>query len=951
MQKRQRVLADFGDFALHSEDLDELLHEACRLVGEALGTGRAKVLEIEAGGQSLFVRAGVGWASDVVGHVRIQMAENSSESFSIRSGGPVISRDITKEDRFDVPPFMKAAGVIALANVPVFLPGGGAYGLLQVDDTKPRDFDENDSEFLRTYASLLGPVIDRIFKLQAMGEVGRRQAFLLRLTDALRAEPSADAVAEVALGMLLDELGLDRCYVATFRKDADRAEIAHQVGGDRVDPMPPSIRLSDHPAALSVSLGRTLVVDDVAGADGLSDTDRQSLAALGAGALIALPMRKGQGDPVWTMVAVSVAPRRWTADEVALLAEAAERTLSAIERARSEEALRASEALLSAAFESAPVGIAVTDSSGATVFANAIYRHFVPAGIIPSRDQTQIPRWRGWDPEGRLLEPKDWPSARALRGERVVPGLEMIHTETEGREVWTSVSSVPIRDLAGSVTGVAIVVADIDAAKRNGEALRESEERFRAIVETARDYAIFTTDAEGRVEIWPLGAEEVFGWTAAEIMGQSMDITFTPEDRQKGQPEKERRLARETGQAANVRWHQRKDGTRVFIEGMVRPIRGLDGSVTGFLKVGQDITERQITEEALRESELRFRNLSEGIPQLVWRAVEYGHWTWASPQWTQFTGQRDEMSLGWGWLEPLHPDDRDSARAAWKLSRETDVFEAEYRLCDHATGQFRWFQSRATPVHDDAGRVVEWLGTSTDVQDLREMQERQSVLMAELQHRTRNLMGVVRSVTDRTLAGSASLEDFGTRIRDRLGALSRVNDLLSRLDEHDRINFDELIRAELEGHGIDSRLETHPKVVLQGPASVRLRSSQVQTLALALHELATNAVKYGALYWPEGRLEITWTLVDGSDGERWLKVVWRESGVTTVPPGLAGSETTPAAPRRRGFGRELIEKALPYQLAAKTDYELTPTGVQCTITIPISTTAGAQRRIKRTADD
>ena len=143
--KRQRVLADFGEFALECQDLDQVLNEACRLVADVLGTGRSKILEIQHGGQSLFVRAGVGWASDVVGQVRLPMSEHSSESFSIDAGRPVITQDIGQETRFTVPEFMRKAGVVALVNAPIFLPGKKPYGLLQVDATEPRDFSDADT--------------------------------------------------------------------------------------------------------------------------------------------------------------------------------------------------------------------------------------------------------------------------------------------------------------------------------------------------------------------------------------------------------------------------------------------------------------------------------------------------------------------------------------------------------------------------------------------------------------------------------------------------------------------------------------------------------------------------------------------------------------------------------------------------------------------------------------
>ena len=118
-------------------------------------------------GRSLLVRAGVGWDPGIVGHLRLEMHERSSETYSIRVGKPIITRDIRQERRFEVPPFLKDAGVVALANVPIFLPGGRPYGLLQVDSREPRDFGDEDTEFLLgTYATILGPVIDRLHKVQ-----------------------------------------------------------------------------------------------------------------------------------------------------------------------------------------------------------------------------------------------------------------------------------------------------------------------------------------------------------------------------------------------------------------------------------------------------------------------------------------------------------------------------------------------------------------------------------------------------------------------------------------------------------------------------------------------------------------------------------------------------------------------------------------------------------------
>jgi GAF domain-containing protein len=150
MVTRQKVLADFGEFSLRNEDLDAVLTEACHLVGEALGTDLAKGLEIEQNEESLFMRAGVGWKPGLVGNIRLPMNEHSSETYSIKAGKPVITQDIGKEDRFEFPDFLKEHGAVAIVNVPIFLPGGKPYGLLQVDSREPRAFGEEDIAFLRT---------------------------------------------------------------------------------------------------------------------------------------------------------------------------------------------------------------------------------------------------------------------------------------------------------------------------------------------------------------------------------------------------------------------------------------------------------------------------------------------------------------------------------------------------------------------------------------------------------------------------------------------------------------------------------------------------------------------------------------------------------------------------------------------------------------------------------
>ena len=267
--------------------------------------------------------------------------------------------------------------------------------------------------------------------------------------------------------------------------------------------------------------------------------------------------------------------------------------------------------------------------------------------------------------------------------------------------------------------------------------------------------------------------------------------------------------------------------------------------------------------------------------------------------------------------------------SAWNEAKPHGMLDVEYRVRRAADGAWLWHHTRSVSVRNPDGAIIEWLGTTTDVHGLRELQERQGVLVAELQHRTRNLITVVRSLSDRTAANAVSLDDFKGRFGRRLAALSRVQGLLSHLSAGERVDFEELLRSELTALGVLDANAT--RVTLEGPANVPLRSATVQTLALAVHELATNAVKYGALSAAatNAHLAVQWHVeAPTADGPPYLHVEWRESGVT-MPQVRA-----PA--RGRGYGRELIERALPYQLGADTTYELGDDGVHCTIEMPIS---------------
>jgi PAS domain S-box-containing protein len=417
------------------------------------------------------------------------------------------------------------------------------------------------------------------------------------------------------------------------------------------------------------------------------------------------------------------------------------------------------------------------------------------------------------------------------------------------------------------------------------------------------------------------------------MLGRPAAVTFTPEDVTAGVPETEMATAIREGLAPNVRWHQRSDGSRVFINGSMQPLIGPDGVVRELIKIGQDETETRRVQQALTKSEKQLRTLTEGIPQLVWRSAVDGHWTWSSPQWESLTGQSLAESLGKGWMEAIHPDDHEAALSAWEVARSTGSLDVEYRVRRASDSAWLWHHTRSLPVRDDEEAILEWLGTTTDVQQLKELQERQAVMVAELQHRTRNLITVVGAVARQTMAQTGPTKTFVDEFEHRLAALARVQGLLSR-SEKEPVTIGKLIRMELDALGV--RGDTELRVKIDGPP-VPLRNSIVQTLALAMHELATNALKHGALSQSEGRLSVTWKLLRSEAAERSLSIEWSETGT-------AGE--VEALPNRRGYGRELIERALPYALGAETSYAFTPDGLRCTIVIPLDKKRPRDRRVK-----
>lgn len=670
-------------------------------------------------------------------------------------------------------------------------------------------------------------------------ESEERQAFLLRFSDAIRTEASERGVVEQALRMLAEELALDRCYATRLYPAEDLTEVIHEVREPGLAPMPSSLRNSDFPQAYGQTFDRTLIFDDMANDPVLTDGDKRAFASMGFGALLSRPLRR-ENSPIFAAGAVSSRPRHWTFNDVALVEDVAERTWTAMERARTESALHESEVRFRTLAETAPALIWQNDAAGANLFVNRYFRDYtgLSAGEIDGE------KWRA------VVHPDD---AEAYVADYMASVSEhrAFHNRCrirrhDGAWRWFVVYAQPLLDEQGRYRGNVGISTDVHATAEAEVALRESEERLRNFGEASQD-VLWVRDAGTLDWIYLTPAfEEVYGVSREQALKgdnfRNWLELIVSEDRDHAKASIDRVVG---GELLTFEYRIRRpsDGEVRWLRDTDFPMRDEHGRVVSIGGIGQDVTFIKTVEERLKASEQWQQLLIEGVPQLVWRAYDGGKWTWASPQWTDYTGQAESDSRDYGWLDPVHPDDRERVMDIWAGAIERGEYHADYRIRHAAERRYRWFQARATPVRNGAGDIVEWLGTSTDVDDLRQLQDRQEVLVAELQHRTRNLITVVRAISQQTLRESGSLTDFREHFGDRLSALSRVQGLLSHLSAGQKVTFDELLDTELEALGAP-----RDKVTLNGLPGVALRSATVQTFSLALHELATNALKYGALF-------------------------------------------------------------------------------------------------------
>ncbi len=261
----------------------------------------------------------------------------------------------------------------------------------------------------------------------------------------------------------------------------------------------------------------------------------------------------------------------------------------------------------------------------------------------------------------------------------------------------------------------------------------------------------------------------------------------------------------------------------------------------------------------------------------------------------------------------LHPEDKDATVAAFAAAcdpRKRALYDVEYRTVGKEDGVIRWVAAKGRALFDSNGKCVRVLGTAIDITRRKQAEERQLLLAREVDHRARNALAVVQAIVRLTRAASA--QSYVTAVEGRIRALSQAHTLLSQ-SRWEGADINRLVDEELAPY----RSGAGTRVKIDG-RSTFLEPDKAQTLALALHELATNSAKYGALSSDGGELAVSWHAENGV-----VTLVWRESGGPPVRP-----------PSEHGFGTKIINASIKHQMGGDVVLDWRPEGLHCTLSIP-----------------
>lgn len=473
-----------------------------------------------------------------------------------------------------------------------------------------------------------------------------------------------------------------------------------------------------------------------------------------------------------------------------------------------------------------------------------------------------------------------------------------------------------VRDAAGKIVRSSGIVHDITARKDAEARLRESEARLNAVVENAVD-GIATIDEAGIVQSLNGAAIAMFGYAPDQVIGRNVSMLMPEPDRSAHDVYLRNYL--ETGEAKIIGIGRevagrRKDGSTFPLDLSISTI-----SVGGqrlFVGLMRDITARKWAEDRLRESEERYRGIFEHAGTGIAITDREGRFQSCNPAYAAMLGYSEGELHDLVMAELMHPEDRDAklAEIGRLVGAEIPSFEILNRYV-RKDGAPIWVHNHVSVLRDDSGRPANLIALATDVTERKRHEEQVILLMREVNHRANNMLAVIQAIARQTAATRP--DDFLERFDQRVHALAVSQDLLVK-SEWRAVSLAELVRAQLR-HFADL---DDTCVSIAGPP-LEITAAASQTLGMALHELATNAAKYGALSDTAGRVEICWDVHADLSGALRFTMSWTERGGPPV-----------RKPSRRGFGSNVIEKMVKASLGCHLQLEYPATGLLWRIDCP-----------------
>jgi PAS domain S-box-containing protein len=462
---------------------------------------------------------------------------------------------------------------------------------------------------------------------------------------------------------------------------------------------------------------------------------------------------------------------------------------------------------------------------------------------------------------------------------------------------------------------ILLAIQDITERRESEDAVRASEQRLKDLIE-ALPGAVYTTDAQGRITSYNPAAVELWGrapelgtdeWCGSWHMYRP-DGTPLPHD---GCPMaialKEKRQIRGAEAVA-----ERPDGVRVPFLAYSTPLRDAAGEVAGAVNMLVDITERKRAEELAERLAAIVESSDDAI---IGKTIQGIITSWNDGAQRLFGYEAEEI-VGKSILT-LVPDDRheEEADILSRLQRGEHIQHYE-TLRRRKDGSLVWVSLTISPIRNGEGKIVGASKIARDMTERRRADEHRKTLMDELNHRVKNTLAVIQSIASQTLGHASSLDEARIAFGARLINLAKAHDVLTR-ESWQSAKLADIVADTVKTHaGAENRFQ------IEGP-DVRLAPGAALAIAMALHELGTNAAKYGALSRNTGQVAIVWQ-IQGEEAGRRLVMHWRETGGPTV-----------TQPKRKGFGSRLIERALAAELGGEVNVDYAESGLECTIMAPL----------------